>query len=122
MIPRDENGKAIDVPMIQVYSTCTEFIRTIPTLIVDPTNPEDIDTNGEDHIYDEACHFAMCRPLALAPTKPILTAAAAHIEKQISGKSTDYEKAARIAALTAWRDVEIGLQRQKGTYSDVDGR
>ena len=45
-----------------------------------------------------------------------------HIEQQIAGKSTDYEQAARIAALTSWRDVEIGLQRQRGTYSDVDGR
>ncbi len=27
---------------------------------------EDIDTTGEDHVYDEACHVCMARPLAPA--------------------------------------------------------
>jgi len=56
--------------------------------------------------------------------KPIIvkTAAETHIEQQVKGKATDYEAAARIAALTAWKDIETGLQRQRGTYSDVDGR
>lgn len=50
-------------PMLQVYDTCKEFIRTIPLLQTDVHNIEDIDTNGEDHLYDEACHICMARPL-----------------------------------------------------------
>jgi hypothetical protein len=122
MVPRNDQGDITDIPMMQIYDTCTEFLRTIPSLVVDSTNPEDIDTNGEDHIYDEACHICMARPMSLAEAKQTKTPAAEHIERQISGKASDYERAARTAGLSAWRDVEIGLKRQKGTYSDVDGR
>ena len=51
-------------PMLQVYDVCEHFIRTIPLLVTDRRNVEDIDTTGEDHIYDEACHVCMARPLA----------------------------------------------------------
>ncbi|EFL51736.1 protein of unknown function DUF264 [Solidesulfovibrio fructosivorans JJ]] len=57
--PRDHGP-----PMLQVYDVCEHFIRTIPLLVTDRRNVEDIDTTGEDHIYDEACHVCMARPLA----------------------------------------------------------
>lgn len=57
-------------PMLQVYDTCEQFIRTIPLLQTDRLNVEDIDTTGEDHIYDEACHICMLR----APKTDGLTA------------------------------------------------
>jgi len=44
----DGNG----IPMMYVFNNCTHFIRTIPTLVYDETNVEDIDSSGEDHIYD----------------------------------------------------------------------
>lgn len=53
-----------DAPMLVVYDVCEQFIRTIPLLVADRHNVEDIDTSGEDHIYDEACHVCMARPLA----------------------------------------------------------
>ncbi len=49
--------------MLQVYDCCKHFIETIPALSMDEMNPEDIDTDQEDHIYDEACHFCMARPV-----------------------------------------------------------
>ncbi len=52
-----------EMPMLVVYPCCTEFIRTIQLLQIDPHDPEDIDTRMEDHIYDEACHAVMARPL-----------------------------------------------------------
>ena len=55
-----EDGK----PMLYVFSTCRDFIRTIPTLTYDARKPEDIDTAGEDHIYDEKRYFLMSRPIA----------------------------------------------------------
>lgn len=50
-------------PMMLIYRTCDQFTRTIPNLVVDKHNVEDVDTDGEDHIYDEACHICMARPL-----------------------------------------------------------
>ncbi|TVM31172.1 phage terminase large subunit [Oceanidesulfovibrio marinus] len=55
-----ENG---DRPMMLVMRRCKQFIRTIPNLVMDERNPEDLDTDGEDHIYDEACHICMARPI-----------------------------------------------------------
>lgn len=41
-------------PGLSIFSTCTDgFIRTIPVLPRDDRNPEDVDTNAEDHCYDE---------------------------------------------------------------------
>ncbi len=51
-------------PMLYVFETCRDFIRTIPTLCYDAHKVEDIDTAGEDHIYDETRYFLMSRPIA----------------------------------------------------------
>jgi len=55
-----------DTPMLVVYRTCKDFIRTIPQLCYAENMAEDIDTNGEDHAYDEACHICMDRPIGLS--------------------------------------------------------
>jgi hypothetical protein len=57
-------------PMLVVYDVCEHFIRTIPLLVADSRNVEDIDTSGEDHIYDEACHVCMARPLTPEAAPP----------------------------------------------------
>ena len=40
-------------PGIIIFDTCRQFIRTVPTLLRDEKQPDDIDTNTEDHIADE---------------------------------------------------------------------
>ena len=55
----DENG----YPRMYVFSTCRDFIRTMPLLRYDPVKPEDLDTEGEDHIADETRYFCMARPV-----------------------------------------------------------
>ena len=55
----DENG----YPMMYVFSNCKAFIRTIPLLLYDEHKPEDLDTDGEDHVADEARYFLMSRPI-----------------------------------------------------------
>ena len=40
------------VPMMYVFENCVNFIRTVPALVYDSVNVEDIDSSGEDHIYD----------------------------------------------------------------------
>lgn len=51
-------------PMFQTFSTCKHFIRTIPALVYDEKNVEDIDTDGEDHIYDMCRYVLMESPIS----------------------------------------------------------
>lgn len=60
----DENGKVLAVtqPMIYVFDTCVDSIRTIPMLQHDENKPEDLDTSAEDHAADEWRYACMARP------------------------------------------------------------
>ena len=58
-------------PMLVVFDTCRDFIRTVPVLQHDPTRLEDLAPHAEDHIADEARYACLSRPLiARAPTAP----------------------------------------------------
>ncbi len=57
-------------PDLFVFSTCTDFIRTVPSLQHDPMRPEDLDTRAEDHIADETRYACMSRPLISRPPRP----------------------------------------------------
>ncbi len=64
--------------MLQVFNTCKHFIRTIPNLVYDESNVEDIDTRQEDHIYDECRYVLMEKPYqstlrCAAPPRPPTT-------------------------------------------------
>lgn len=62
----DESG----YPRMYVFRSCKDFIRTVPKMIYDDHNPEDIDTDLEDHICDEWRYMCMSRPVKpLAPVK-----------------------------------------------------
>jgi hypothetical protein len=58
----DENGR----PRLYVFSTCRNFIRTFPCLVYSLCDVEDVDTTGEDHIYDELRYMCMERPIRAA--------------------------------------------------------
>ena len=58
-------------PMLYVFDSCADFIRTVPVLQHDPTRPEDIDTEAEDHIADETRYACLSRPMiAPVPKRP----------------------------------------------------
>ena len=57
--------------MFQVFSTCRHFIRTIPNLVYDESNVEDIDTTQEDHIYDECRYVLMENPISPRKTESV---------------------------------------------------
>lgn len=63
-------GDADGRPMLYVFSTCKDFIRTVPSLQHDPDKPEDLDTDGEDHVADEARYACMSRPYQQAQAEP----------------------------------------------------
>lgn len=58
-------------PMIFWFANCFHAIRTIPTLQHDDRRPEDVDTDMEDHAYDDCRYACMSRPWT-AP-KPVKT-------------------------------------------------
>lgn len=58
------------VPMLYVAHECEDFWRTVPVLQHDDTNPEDLDTDSEDHVADEVRYACMSRPW-----KPVLPGA-----------------------------------------------
>lgn len=59
----DEYG----LPMFYCFRTCKDFIRTIPVLIYDEHKVEDIDTELEDHDYDQWRYVAMDHPINPRP-------------------------------------------------------
>ena len=64
-------GDAEGRPMLVFFSTCTDSIRTIPVLQHDEANPEDLDTNMEDHAGDETRYACMSRPFVPQKDKPV---------------------------------------------------
>ena len=50
--------------MMYVFKNCEAFIRTVPMLVHDEHMPEDLDTDGEDHVADEWRYFCMMHPIA----------------------------------------------------------
>lgn len=49
-------------PAMYVFSTCLDWIRTFPALQHDDGRPEDVCTEGEDHIADETRYACLSRP------------------------------------------------------------
>jgi hypothetical protein len=76
---QDEHGRPL-VPMMLINLADDDFWRTVPNLVMDKNNIEDIDTAGEDHIFDEVAHIVMARPLGVKPKPTMLNMAQARIE------------------------------------------
>ena len=57
-------------PMLVVFETCRDFLRTVPVLGHDRDRPEDLDTAAEDHIADETRYACLSRVLPAAPPAP----------------------------------------------------
>lgn len=56
--PRPDSRIREGKGMFVVKDDCPNFVRTIPVLPRSPKNPEDIDSNSEDHIYD-SCRYML---------------------------------------------------------------
>lgn len=51
-------------PSLQIFSSCTNLVRTMPNMFHDANKPEDLDTDLEDHAVDALRYGLMLRPLA----------------------------------------------------------
>ena len=63
-------------PMLYIFSTCKNTLRTLPILQYSARDPEDLDTTEEDHIADALRYFCMMSPLSpereTKPNYPII--------------------------------------------------
>lgn len=69
LTPR-KNQFDVIVPRLRYTENCSETIRTIPTLIHDDADPEDVNTEGEDHLGDMNRYAIMSRAVPPAIEKP----------------------------------------------------
>lgn len=65
-------GDGDGLPMLVVFDTCRDLIRTLPGLCHDTRRPEDLDSDAEDHAADELRYACMSRPFVTnaPPPKP----------------------------------------------------
>lgn len=57
-------------PMLYLLECCQDTIRTLPTLQHDEKDPEDLNTEAEDHAADELRYACMSRPWEARPIAP----------------------------------------------------
>ena len=49
-------------PRLVFFNNCTNVISQLPSIPLDKKNPEDVDTQSEDHLYDALRYGIMSRP------------------------------------------------------------
>jgi len=119
MVPRDEKGEVCGRPMLQVFESCIQFIRTIPAISALPSNPEDIDTTGEDHVFDSVCLLAMARPVNFDDTKLVLKPLSTVIIDALEKKQPDEELGNYVASEMDAFEKAMGYgQRDMGLIYD----
>ena len=86
---QDDAGRITRAPMWQCFETCRNTTRTLPAMVHDEHDPEDVDTKGEDHAPDTLRYGLMTRPpLTIVPLEVMnyesaeATMRAAHDEKE----------------------------------------
>lgn len=55
----DAVAKGEDKPGFYVFDTCRDFLRTVPNIARDTRNPDDVDTDAEDHIADDCRYMVL---------------------------------------------------------------
>lgn len=71
---RDFMAAALEHPMekpgLFVLNTCRQFLRTVPGLPRDDKNPDDVDTDAEDHVGDDA-RYRISMPVRTASVEEL---------------------------------------------------
>jgi len=100
-------------PMMLIYSNCHDFIRTIPLLQLDDKDPDDIDTNGDDHVFDDSCLVCMARPMSMEMPKRHIPDHERRILELYKGASGTYEDFAQREQDQALRDLGYNHDAQQ---------
>jgi hypothetical protein len=89
-------------PLLYFLDCCDDSIRTIPTLQVDQTDVEDLDTEAEDHAADETRYACMSRPwIEYAPEEDEGMGFPKRPDEMTINELIDRQKARRLAAQDA---------------------
>ena len=78
-------GDADGKPMLLLFSTSRDLIRTLPALQHDDARPEDVDSDMEDHAPDSARYACMSRPFVRDAAKPVVVDTWARAFERASG-------------------------------------
>lgn len=80
LLPREDG-----IPGLQIFRNCENLIRTLPAQMHDDVNPEDINTDLEDHLCDALRYGLMTRPLPPRRAQPgTVDRFTAHFEKMLT--------------------------------------
>ena len=60
---------SLDAPGLYVFESCRHFIRTLPVLPRESADPDDLDTEAEDHVADETRYRVMAPKAELQKVK-----------------------------------------------------
>ncbi len=86
------------VPMLYFCDACEDTIRTLPTLQHDDTDPEDLDTEAEDHAADETRYAVMSRPWIPRVSAPAASSLPKHPGSYTIDQLIERNRQQRIAA------------------------
>ena len=91
-------------PNTYIFNDQEHFWRTIPQLYEDKKNPEDIDTDQEDHIYDEYRYACMARPVQPKKVERI-PQGSFHAERNRLLRARKYAKQRGVSLEEAYRRI-----------------
>ena len=97
-----------EMPMLMVYKSCEQFIRTIPDIALDEDNIEVVEEGQEDHVYDESCHICMTLPISPDLTSFASAARVAEIARVV-GKLDSTSRAAAQEFFRARQSVAMAM-------------
>lgn len=66
-------------PWFSLSPRCRYFLRSVPLLPQDPNDPDDVDTNADDHAADEWRYWAKSRP---SPTRKLIKPDVQYVHRQ----------------------------------------
>jgi hypothetical protein len=90
--------------MFRCFNSCEHFWRTMLEVREDPKNPEDVDTDQEDHVYDEFRYMCMARPIA--PSKVVrIPKGSFQYERNRLIKAKEYAKRHGVSLAVAYQRI-----------------
>lgn len=111
---RDKEGNIPSwlAPRLRFHPVCTHAIRTIPALPVDPKNPEDVDTDAEDHPFDAIGYGLAVRAPEVRKSSRTAPGFDRHPGLSSSGKRMRYDESGSkpTVNIRGWGLPTVGVQ------------
>ena len=100
----DSEGVVEEHPQFFAFNNCTHFWRTMMEIQENPSNPEDVDTKQEDHIYDCLRYMCMARPVTPKKVEVIPTGSFQHERRKLI-KARRYASTHGVSLSVAYKRV-----------------